>query len=437
MYHNGGPIILVQVENEYGSYYACDYEYLRHLAGIAKSILGNATTLFTTDGDGTGYLKCGSIPEVFATIDFGIGANIPSSFEMQRTWNAGGPYVNSEYYSGWLDHWGEPHSTTDAASVARDLDTMLALNASVNIYMYLGGTNFGFHNGANGGDRSYSPDPSSYDYDAPLSEVGDLTYKWAYLRNVIGKYRKFPTYPVSNSTKRGYGPVSFGEGVSLWDALSAITTNQANSTDPATFEALGLDSGFVLYRGQATAGKLDFQWVNDRAYVFVDRKIIGIVERGSETPLTVPAGVLDVLVENQGRLNYGNSFVENKGLVKGVQIDGRPVQGWSNHGFNLSRIRYVPFASPPPTGSPAFYRTTFVVDLIADTFLNPTGFAKGVAFVNGFNVGRYWTIGPQLTLFVPSELLVAGENELIVFEEENLNPSLTMSLDSVHQISII
>jgi beta-galactosidase len=437
MYHNGGPVILVQVENEYGSYYACDANYLRHLANFSKSLLGSETTLFTTDGDDTGYLKCGSIPEVFATIDFGIGTDIASVFAMQRSWNNGGPYVNSEFYAGWLDHWGEPHSTTPSDQVASNLDRMLALDASVNIYMFIGGTNFGFRNGANGGGTDYTPDPTSYDYDAPLSEAADLRWKWAYIRNVIMKYRVVPTYDVKNSTKRAFGFVNFTEGVSLFDALDAITTNRVDSTDVQTFESLGLDAGFVLYRGQAVAGNLDLTTVHDRAYVFVDGKRYGIVQRGSENILAIAKGRLDILVENQGRLNYGGQFVEFKGLVAGVKIDGRPVQGWANYGFNLSRIRTVPFSKTLPVGMPAFYRAVFNVDLVADTFLNPTGFTKGVAFVNGFNIGRYWTIGPQLTLFVPSQLLVVGDNELIVFEEENLSPTMAMSFDSVHQISII
>ncbi|KAG0725489.1 Beta-galactosidase [Chionoecetes opilio] len=186
LYENGGPIIMMQVANEYGSYPDCDFAYTSHLRDLVRAGVGEGTVLFTTDGNGVGFLKCGKIPEVYATVDFGSGTDVAKSFDTMRLFEPRGPLVNSEYYPGWLDHWGAPHSTVKAEAVAKTLDEMLALNASVNMYMFHGGTSFGFTAGSNM-NGAFQACPTSYDYDAPLSEAGDPTDKYWIVRNVTAK----------------------------------------------------------------------------------------------------------------------------------------------------------------------------------------------------------------------------------------------------------
>jgi beta-galactosidase len=439
MYQNGGPVIMVQIENEYGNYAACDMDYIRHLGSVFQSILGFQSVLFTTDPPEIGVFLCGNIPDVaYGTIDFGTGASIATNFKIERDWNRAGPYVNSEFYPGWLDHWGEPHHTVPTSSVTRDLDTMLGLNASVNIYMYYGGTDFGFYSGANGDTSSYQPQPTSYDYDAPLSEAGDLTYKWSAIRDVIKKYRPdIPTYTVANTTKRHYGPVTISASVSLFDGAELLADVIQTGDSPLAFEDLDLGFGFVFYRAYSNGGTLNLPTVHDRAYVYVDKTLITTIQRPSAGSVSIPAGALDILVENQGRINYGNYFVEKKGLVGGATVAGQGVGPWKQYGFNLSRIGELRWSQTIVVGGPVLYKAVFQVDEPGDTFFNPTGLSKGVAFVNGFNIGRYWTIGPQLTLFVPKALLKSGDNELIIFEQESLSAVPTLTFDDTPQISII
>ncbi|OHS97329.1 Beta-galactosidase [Tritrichomonas foetus] len=439
MYHNGGNIILVQIENEYGSYSTCDQEYLGQLADLTEEILGKETQLFTTDGSGEGYLKCGSIiSRAYATVDFGAG-DPTWAFELERTWNNGaGPYVNSEFYTGWLDHWGDQHHKTDAESISSSLDKMLSMGGSANMYMYFGGTNFYFYNGANGGKDSYAIDPTSYDYDAPLSETGDMTWKYEKIREVAKKYFDVPDLDVHNSTKKSYGTLTFTEGISIYDALPTIGVAKAQADTPMTMEDLDVDYGFVLYQTNlGSGGELNIPHVKDRGYVFVNKERQCIIQHAEEKSCQIDGGNLDILVENMGRLNYGYDFWEKKGITDGVKLGDEEVTGWTMTGFNLTNIGELKFTSTLPTKVPSFYKAKFTVDELGDTFINPTGWIRGTVFVNNYNIGRYWNIGPQLTLYIPKYLLKVGENEIIVFDYESQFDSVpTMSLDDVHQIDI-
>ena len=439
MYSKGGPIIMVQVENEYGFYPACDHTYMSDLADFIKEKLGEDTFLFTVDTGSTGALNCGAIKEkAYATVDFGTGDPTPH-FEVQRNFNGYGPYVNTEFYPGWLDHWGEAHHKVDTKAVASSLDKMLSMGASVNFYMYIGGTNFYFYNGANGDRNSYQADPTSYDYDAPLSEAGDMTWKYSQVKEVIKKYLDVKDYPdAKNTTKKAYGKVKFTEGVSLFDALSTVAQRQKQTDSPQTFEALDCDFGFVLYETTvASGGSLNLPVVNDRSNIFVDQKYVASVQRKGTA--TLPnGGKLSILVENLGRINYGGAFVEYKGLVNDVTLDGQTLTNWNQYGFNLTNIKNLKFTSTLPTKVPAFYRGTFNVDEVADTFLNPTGFKKGSVFINGNNIGRYWTVGPQLTLYVPQYFLHQGQNEIIIFETESQADTIPdMTFDATPNIDIL
>jgi beta-galactosidase len=433
MCHNGGPILMVQVENEYGAYYPCDHAYMKHLCDVTKQLLGEETVLFTTDQPHDYVLECGAVPsEALVTLDFGIGFEAARMF--RRVPNA--PPVNSEFYPGWLDHWREPHQRVGAKEVAFYLEDMLKYGASVNFYMFIGGTNFGFYNGANGDRYFYQADPTSYDYDAPLSEAGDMTWKYQMIRDVIQRYRPepLPNWPVKNTTKKAYGKVRFTQGVSLFDTLETVGEKVVVDPSPQSFERLDTAFGFVLYETETNGGSLKPLCVHDRADVLVDKKRIDIIMRNEDKAITIPKGVLSILVENMGRLNYGYDFFEEKGLLKGVKLNTWMIYDWKMTTIPLKTTEGIRFGEALPTHTPAFYRATFHVDAPADTFLNPSGFDKGVAFVNGFNLGRYWTVGPQLTLYVPAPLLRAGENELIVFEVGEIASVGEMSLDDTPQL---
>ena len=430
MYHNGGNIIMVQIENEYGAYFACDKVYLKALVDLAHQGLGEQTVLFTVDNNYDWMWKCGGLPEyTLSTIDFGTSVDVKTAFEQQRSWNNGtGPYVNTEYYTGWLDHWGDDHHTVAAEEVAKHLDEMLAMGGSVNFYMYYGGTNFDYMTGANGDTAFwYQADPTSYDYDAPLSEATDLTWKYWKLLEVIKKYRTdIPTYDVQNSTKKSFGSVTFTEGIKMFDCLEDIVSRTEESDTPMYFEKLNNPFGFVLYETTAQqAGHFMVTRVGDRAVVIKNGQYAETFTRTESKSLWVDSGdKLQILCQHLGRLNFGYDLhMDFKGLRGKVTIGSHEVKGWSNKAIPLSSApSHLKFAyGVLPVHEPAFYRGYFNVDEPADTFFNPTGFKCGVCWVNGKHIGKYWSAGPQITLYIRAKYLKPGQNEIIIFETGDID----------------
>uniref|UniRef100_A0A673AF53 Beta-galactosidase n=1 Tax=Sphaeramia orbicularis TaxID=375764 RepID=A0A673AF53_9TELE len=443
LYQNGGPIITVQVENEYGSYFACDYNYMRHLTKLFRSHLGDDVVLFTTDGAGLGYLKCGSIQGLYATVDFGPGANVTAAFNAQRHVEPQGPLVNSEFYTGWLDHWGSRHSVVSTAAVTKSLNQILFLGANVNLYMFIGGTNFGYWNGAN---EPYSPQPTSYDYDAPLSEAGDLTEKYFAIREVIKMYRKIPQGPIPPTTpKYSYGAVVMKKLETVSDALEKLSLSGAvKSVYPQTFLELNQVFGYVLYRtklpvncSKPTPLSSPLNGVHDRAYVSVDGVAAGILERNKALTMNVTGKAgsqLDVLVENMGRINYGRGINDFKGLVSNLTLGADVLTGWTMYSLSIdeavSQGVLGKFTTPHPPqpatlAPPTFYQGSFIIpdgipDLPQDTYIQLPQWNKGQVWINGFNLGRYWpSRGPQVTLFVPASILTtAVPNNITVLELE-------------------
>ncbi|CAB1431723.1 unnamed protein product [Pleuronectes platessa] len=445
LYQNGGPIISVQVENEYGSYSACDYNYLRHLTKLFRFHLGNEVVLFSTDGAGVSYLKCGTIQDLYATVDFGPGANVTAAFEVQRSAEPHGPLVNSEYYSGWLDHWGSPHSVVSTAKVAKYLNKILATGANVNMYMFIGGTNFGFWNGAN---APYAAQPTSYDYNAPLSEAGDPTDKYFAIQEVISMYRKIPDGPIPPKTpKYAYGAVKMTKLQTILDAVEVLSfSGPVKSIYPLTFPDLNQAFGFVLYRtnlpvacNTPTPLSSPLNGVHDRAYVSIDGVAVGILERNKVLSINVTGKAgsqLDVLVENTGRINYGRDINDFKGLVSNLTLGKDILNGWTMFSLSIDdainqgliQAKEPPLSAPPPPAAlslPAFYTGSFIIpdgipDLPQDTYIKLPKWRKGQIWINGFNLGRYWPVrGPQVTLFVPASLLsTAAPNNVTVLELE-------------------
>ncbi|XP_065673370.1 LOW QUALITY PROTEIN: beta-galactosidase isoform X2 [Hydra vulgaris] len=432
LYENGGPIITVQVENEYGSY-GCDHEYMYKLESIFRKYLGENVILFTTDGAGDSYLKCGTIKSLFATVDFGPTAEPKQYFDIQRKYQPLGPLINSEFYTGWLDHWGGQHAHTSLEVVTDTLDKMLALNASVNMYMFEGGTNFGFMNGANQDSNSLQPQPTSYDYDAPLSEAGDPTEKYFAIQHVVSKYLPVPPGPQPKPTeKTAYGKLYAYKVVSIFDALDKMSRERRYESS-LSFEDLNVAYGYVLYNALVLCHQnenlLQLTKFHDRSYIIVDKVLQGVLDRNSNNSILLNCSVdqieLSIMVENQGRVNYGPFMTDtNKGILGDVLWNGEPIDIKVKHVLDndvFKNVQNVAVISSQ-VASPAFY--FFNLSILVeptDTFLKLDIWRKGVSVVNTFNVGRYWWIGPQRTLYIPRHVL-QKDNIIVLFETETIFP---------------
>lgn len=440
LYQNGGPIITVQVENEYGSYFTCDYDYLRHLTKLFRQHLGDDVILFTTDGSGLPYVRCGSIQGLYTTVDFGPGTNVTEAFAVQRFSEPNGPLVNSEFYTGWLDHWGEPHSVVATDRIVKTLTEILDHGANVNMYMFIGGTNFGYWNGAN---TPYEPQPTSYDYDAPLSEAGDLTDKYFAIREVIKKYKKIPEGPIPPTTpKFAYGEIHMEKVKTVLEALDILSPyGPIKSTYPLTFDDIKQYHGFVLYRtilprsyNNPTTLATLFNGVRDRAYVTVNGVFQGILERDKKMSLNITGTQgtqLDLLVESMGRVNFGRYINDFKGLLTNLTLDGKILANWTMYPLDIDspvKSGYLLETSLNTSNStsPTFYKGSFLIpsgipDLPQDTFITFSGWTKGQIWINGFNLGRYWPArGPQVTLYVPMHILTTSSlNNVTVLELEH------------------
>ncbi|NXU21422.1 BGAL galactosidase, partial [Pardalotus punctatus] len=448
LYQHGGNIISVQVENEYGSYYACDYGYLWHLLGSFRALLGNEVLLFTTDSTRAEELRCGTLQGLYATVDFGPGSNVTEAFGAQRRVEPKGPLVNSEYYTGWLDYWGEAHASTSAAWVAQGLEDMLQLGASINMQVspFLQLTSLPWP-GADYKDQ-YKPVTTSYDYDAPLSEAGDPTKKLFAIRTVISKFQPLPIGPMPPATpKYAYGWVALRKYADLLDVLDVLCpSGPIQSQFPLTFEAIKQAHGFVVYHTQlpqdvpdpATLGAPPHS-ICDRGYVMLQKEYQGTLERDGQTTLHVTgrAGdTLDMLLENMGRISFGANTSDFKGLLGNLSLNSSPLSNWLIYPLAIDTTvqQGWPHAALPISSSggrvgPAFYTGTFETPGIAwDTFVKFPGWSKGLLWINGFNLGRYWPHrGPQQTLFVPGSVLHANRpNNITVLELEGapLNPLL-------------
>jgi beta-galactosidase len=421
----GGPVILVQAENEYGAY-GCDKDYLRALAKLLRGI-GITVPLITVDQPVGSMLADGSLPELHATGSF--GSNVTERLALLRAHQPTGPLMCSEFWDGWFDSWGGHHHVTSAADAAGELDALLRAGASVNIYMFHGGTNFGLTSGAN--DKgTYAPIVTSYDYDAPLDEAGHPTAKYWAFRDVLARYVPVPAERPAARVPAPAFPVTVSQAASLWTVLERLGAWHS-CEDPVSADELGQVQGFTLYQaaidvtGEAV---LSVGEVRDRAQVFLNREPVGVFARDHhDRALTLPSGArgtIELLVEDQGRVDYGPRIGEPKGLIGPVTVNGVPVRGWRVMPLPLdqvapavSALRARPAAEASSgVAGPAFARATFDLPATADLFLSTAGLGKGIAWVNGFCLGRYWSRGPQRTLYVPAPVTRKDGNELIILE---------------------
>lgn len=455
----GGPVVAVQIENEYGSF-GDDPDYLDHLR---KGLIGRGvdTLLFTSDGPQDLMLAGGTVPDVLATVNFGSQA--AEGFANLHRLRPEDPPVCMEYWNGWFDHFGEPHHTRTPEDAARTLDEILAAGASVNFYMGHGGTSFGFWAGANhsgvlAADPGYQPTITSYDYDAPVGEAGELTPKFHLFREVIGRHVELPEAELPAPAPRlRPQTVTAPRIAALRDRLDLLATDPVRRPTPEPIEKLGHAFGLVHYRrrieGPARAHTLRIEGVRDLAQVFADGKLLGVLERDrpeQTLDLQIPGGGLDleILVEPFGRVNYGPHLADRKGLIGGVRLDHQFQFGWEHRVLPLDDLSELavsgpalsgpaggsgdqdPVAAPTATAGPAFHRAAVTLSEPADGFLAVPSTARSLVWLNGFLLGRLWNRGPQATLYAPAPLWRPGENEIVVLalEPEAGSQSLEIEL---------
>ncbi|MBE6563198.1 MAG: beta-galactosidase [Ruminococcaceae bacterium] len=427
---NGGSIIMVQVENEYGSY-GDDREYMKRVAEIYREN-GIDCMLFTADGVYWGMQENGAVEGIFAAANF--GSDPGWHFDVMDEKRPGEPLMCAEFWCGWFEHWhGEHKVPSKPEDIAKMVREFFDLGASFNFYMFHGGTNFGFMNGANYSEEEgqYQPTVTSYDYGAPLSEAGDMTETYFAVKEAIAEKTGVcpPDIKVEDTPKASYGKLVLTEQASLFDNLGNLSSTVKNAT-PLTMEQAGQDFGYMLYRtelkGPTGRLELEFSELRDRVQVFLDGSFVGMKERSfSDEKIFVEAGKdrkarLDILVENMGRINYGYRIFEEKGIVGGVRLNKLYHFGWEHYPLTMEDLSALEWKAAGDFDGPSFYRGKLeITGKPSDTFVKTTGFTKGFVTVNGFNLGRFYnSAGPTKTLFLPAPVLKEGENEIIVFETD-------------------
>ena len=423
----GGPIIMMQIENEYG-YFGDDKIYLNKLKDMMIEN-GVVVPFVTSDGPWGDAIEAGTLgDDVLPTANFGSKAY--EQFQVLSKHTNGGPLMCMEFWVGWFDSWGlKSHSTSNLEQNVKDLDNILKMG-HVNIYMFHGGTNFGFMNGSNYYNE-LNPDVTSYDYDAVITEWGDLTPKYNEFKKVISKYNISEDIKFSTKiNKCKYGEVKVNNKVSLFNILDDISTPIFNN-NTLSMEKLGQNYGYVLYKSTlnnvSSIEKFKLLGANDRANIFINEEHIitrydkELEEECSFTAKNKEKNTIDILVENMGRVNFGPKLNhQRKGIDDGVIVNGHYHFGWNHYSLPLDNLDKINFNKEYISGVPAFYKFEFHVDEIGDTFLDFNGWGKGCAFVNGFNIGRFWSKGPQKALYIPGPLLRKGKNEIIIFETEGI-----------------
>ncbi|HZL77871.1 MAG TPA: beta-galactosidase, partial [Candidatus Limnocylindrales bacterium] len=412
---HGGPIIMAQVENEYG-FYGKDAAYMDE---VRKALQDAGFDVPLFECNPPDQMKNGMLTNLFQAGNF--GSDVADNFAKVRKIQKTGPLICSEFYPGWFDTWGQPHHTGKPENYLPNLKLMLDMGASFSIYMAHGGTTFGLWSGC---DRPFKPDTSSYDYDAPISEAGWATPKFFQTRELFSKYllpgETLPEPPAQNPVIT-FAPVTATKCAPIFDNLPAALTDE----QPGNMEKYDQGYGCILYRTTIPAGPattLEAAAIHDFGFVFIDGKRAGILDRRSaNTKILLPErkkdSQLDILVEPMGRINFGPEMSDRKGLIAPVKLGGEILKGWQIFQLPLDdrMLAGLKFNSAP-TAMPAFWRATFNLEKVGDTFLDLRGWGKGDLWVNGHCLGRYWNIGPSQTAYAPGCWLRAGENEIVVLD---------------------
>jgi beta-galactosidase len=419
-----GPVLMVQIENEYGSY-ANDTTYLQALRQIwVKN--GIDVPFYTADGASRSMLDAGTIDG--AAIGLDSGSNDTDFAEAARR-NPRVPAFSSETYPGWLTHWGEKWARPDTGSLLAEVRYLLSHGKSFNLYVIHGGTNFGFTAGANSGGKGYEPHVTSYDYDAPVNEQGRPTPKFFALRELIARHAGPPPPVPEPLPALEISPVPMSPFSTIWRNLPP----GVRSVQPRPFESYGQYHGFMIYRTRLigrTSGVLTVTDLHDYALVFLDGKYVGTLDRrlGTNT-ITLPDSgprtpVLELLVEGMGRVNYGPALIDRKGITDRVTLGGMTLMNWEVTGLPMDESYISGLKSAPVDTARrgVFFRGSFALNDVGDTYFDMSGYIKGIVWVNGHNLGRYWNIGPQTRLFCPATWLTRGGNEIVVLDIQKNRP---------------
>lgn len=417
--NHGGNILMVQIENEYGSY-SNDKDYL----DINRKMFIDAGfdgLLYTCDP--ANDVANGHLPGLLPAVN---GVDDPAKVKqlVRDNHNGKGPFYIAEWYPAWFDSWGEKHHTVPYENFLDRLDRVLAAGISINMYMFHGGTTRGYMNGANYDDQHpYSPQVSSYDYDAPLDEAGNATPKFMKFREVIARHlpagHTLPEVPAKKPVINT-PVITFSRSSALLNTLPAAV----KSVDPLTFEDLKQAYGYVLYRTTVSGGQtalLKIKDLRDYGLVFINGKRVAILDRRlkqDSVAVTLPAGkvTLEILVENLGRINFGTYLLKNKkGITETVLLNGQAIHNWQQFKLPYDQQPAVK-AGKVAADAPVLKEGSFVLNTLGDTYLDMTKWGKGVVWINGHHLGRYWQVGPQQTLYVPSGWLKKGSNKITVLE---------------------
>jgi beta-galactosidase len=431
---NGGPIIMVQVENEYGSY-GENKPYVSKIRDIVKSSGFNKVALFQCDWS-SNFEKNG-LDDLVWTMNFGTGANIDQQFKRLGELRPDAPKMCSEFWSGWFDKWGARHETRPAKDMVEGIDEMLSKGISFSLYMTHGGTSFGHWAGAN--SPGFAPDVTSYDYDAPINESGQTTPKFWELRNMMQKYndgKKLPAVPKPIAQVISVPKIRLNEFSPLINGCDSFV----NTGDDLTMEAADMGWGSMVYTNTlpaiANPSTLYINDCHDFAQVFINNKYIGSIDRvKNEKSISLPAinegDKLTIVIEAMGRINFGRAIKDYKGITKDVTIEtnsGSHQLTYTLKGWQTTKIaddsntaekalkKISQHATDNVMGNRGYYRGYFNLNKTGDTFINMETWGKGQVYVNGHALGRFWSIGPQQTLYMPGCWLKKGRNEIIVLD---------------------
>lgn len=428
---NGGNVIMMQVENEYGSF-GNDYEYLEFVKELfAKYNMD--VLLFTSDGNWCNMLSGGSLPSLYKVLNF--GSNAKGAFGALDGFQKDMPLFCGEFWCGWFDHWGEKHHTRNSTSVVKEIEDFIAQDANFNVYMFYGGTNFGFWAGSNFERGKINPTTTSYDYCAFLTEWGDYTPAYHAVREVMHKVQGLKMLPLVESPKmQDIGVVKMTESAKLFDNLSKIGTKFRSAT-PESMEYFGQNYGFIYYetkiKGKYQMQPLKINGVHDIAHIYVDDKKVAVFDRNKKTNLLgmnkhqmFIGGVdgekkIGILVDAMGRINYGEKLEDRKG-IESVIFGKQIMFGYDVYCLPMDNLDKLEFTNQMANNEPVFVRGTFKANSKDECFVHMDNFGKGNVWINGYNIGRYWTKkGPQKALYIPGSLLNTDkENEIIIFDIE-------------------
>ncbi|MDO6429736.1 beta-galactosidase [Flavitalea sp. BT771] len=420
---HGGPILMTQIENEYGSY-GNDRTYLENLRQLWRAA-GITVPFYTADGPTDFMLEAGSLPGCAIGLDSG-GSD--EDFGQAQKKDPHVPAFSSETYPGWLTHWKEKWQRPDTAGILREVRYLLSRQRSFNLYVVHGGTNFGYTAGANAFTPvQFQPDVTSYDYDAPIDEQGNATPKYYALRKLIGEYSRaaLPEVPAAVPSME-VAPFTLAPFTSVWDHLPAAI----HSPQPRPMEDYDQHGGLILYRTKLVghkSGTLTITEPHDYALVFLDGKLIDTVFRdGGNWSVKLPKTdvkdpVLEILVEGMGHINFAQYMIDRKGITDRVSLNGMTLMNWEifplplNEG-TVEKLRAAGDELREGKKEGVFFKGNFELTATADTYFDMSGYKKGMVWVNGHNLGRYWYVGPQQRLYCPASWLKKGQNIMIVLD---------------------